>query len=184
MITLPQEMLSTVLHWTGGPESSQVYEHCTKMPACVPPMYSRDLGVGHVISHVSWLLTGWLRVRKDKDDSGALGKGPRPIQIIRNSHKRPLGPAAVGRRQLGQATGGSKAQLLLPVPCPRCCSTGMLGTGIGSRCGLPGWTSGGLLFPSSSACSSHCLGSFPCVLGLERKWGGLQQGAPGERCPS
>lgn len=101
-----------------------------------------------------------------------------------STQKTPLGSDAVGKRRLGQSMGGNKDQPLLPVPCPRCSSTGMLGKGIGSRCGLPGWTSGGLLFPSSPARSSHRLGSFPCVLGLERKWGGLQQGAPGERCPS
>lgn len=101
------------------------------------------------------------------------GQGPQAQPLLCNPEltQNTPGSSCSGEEAVRSGHGWEQGSASPSRPHPHCCSTGMLGTGIGSRCGLPGWTSGGLLFPSSPACSSHRLGSFPCVLGLERKWG-------------
>lgn len=72
------------------------------------------------------------------------GEGQRtqaqPLLCNPESPQNTLGPAAVGRRRLGQAMGGNKAQPLLPGPCPRAapqeCWAQELEAGVGCLAGL------------------------------------------------
>lgn len=112
----------------------------------------------------SWKIVRCL-VSRGLSQGGGRGKRPKPspCSVSLNLHKTPLGPAAVGRRWLGQAMGGNEVQPLLPVPCsphpapccsPQECWAQELEAGVGCLAGL-----------------LAASGSLPLLLGLVTAWG-------------